>query len=350
MNLNRAAWRQLVRNWHPSPSLAQLQQRFLAAPAFSALEAIQNVSISDRPIRLDGAIVILGYWRSGTTLLHELLSLDPARTYPTTYACMNPHHFVLTQAQALARPTREVARPMDSVIVRADSPQEDEFALLGLGARSPYEGVLFPSRFEEALALADLKAMRADEAVFWKRAFLQFVRGVAYVGRERPLVLKSPAHGYRIETLAALLPGVRFVSIVRDPTTVFESAVRMWDKLISLYAHEAPISKDRIRQAVLADRVRFEQILRRGLSKIPDRHHVSVHYESLVADPVGTLTAIYDGLALEGFEPLRQAAELAKQRLAAYVPSAARPNEPWMSRLAAEWRDIYHAHDYRISA
>ncbi len=44
------------------------------------------------------AVVVLGYWRSGTTLLHELLCLDTRYTYPTTHACMNPHHFLLSEA------------------------------------------------------------------------------------------------------------------------------------------------------------------------------------------------------------------------------------------------------------
>jgi hypothetical protein len=30
------------------------------------------------------ALVVLGYWRSGPTLLHELLCLDARYTYPTT--------------------------------------------------------------------------------------------------------------------------------------------------------------------------------------------------------------------------------------------------------------------------
>jgi hypothetical protein len=48
------------------------------------------------------AVVVLGDWRSGTTLLHELLCLDARYTYPTTHACMNPHHFLPTEAWALA--------------------------------------------------------------------------------------------------------------------------------------------------------------------------------------------------------------------------------------------------------
>src|SRR5687767_12393088 len=42
-------------------------------------------------------IFILGHWRTGTTLLHELLVLDPRHSYPTTSECFDPCHPLLTE-------------------------------------------------------------------------------------------------------------------------------------------------------------------------------------------------------------------------------------------------------------
>ena len=42
-------------------------------------------------------IFIVGHWRTGTTLLHEFLILDPRHGYPTTYECLEPNHFLLTE-------------------------------------------------------------------------------------------------------------------------------------------------------------------------------------------------------------------------------------------------------------
>src|SRR6476661_4244350 len=36
------------------------------------------------------------YWRYGTTLLHELLVLDERYTFPTTYECYAPNHFLIS--------------------------------------------------------------------------------------------------------------------------------------------------------------------------------------------------------------------------------------------------------------
>ena len=41
----------------------------------------------------DPPLFVIGHWRSGTTLLHELLVLDPRHTYPNTYQCFEPHAF-----------------------------------------------------------------------------------------------------------------------------------------------------------------------------------------------------------------------------------------------------------------
>ena len=57
---------------------------------------IQRTTIKDDPI------FIVGHWRTGTTLLHELLVLDPRHTFPDNYACFAPAHFVLSR-RVLAR-------------------------------------------------------------------------------------------------------------------------------------------------------------------------------------------------------------------------------------------------------
>ena len=53
-------------------------------------------------------------------------------------------------------------RPMDQVTIRADSPQEDEFALTAMGVPSVYRGFLDPRRLPELKSLLD--------PIFWAEA------------------------------------------------------------------------------------------------------------------------------------------------------------------------------------
>src|SRR5260370_121735 len=92
-------------------------------------------------------IFIIGHWRTGTTLLHELLILDERHNYPNTYQCLAPHHFLLTEKlfTRLFRFLLPSRRPMDNMAAGWDRPQEDEFALCMLGAPSPYLTIAFPN-------------------------------------------------------------------------------------------------------------------------------------------------------------------------------------------------------------
>jgi len=62
-----------------------------------------------------------------------------------------------------------------------------------------------------------------------------FLSFLAVRGTGRPMILKSPTHGARVDTLRELLPDARYILIVRDPVTSFESVVRMWRKIFELY-------------------------------------------------------------------------------------------------------------------
>ncbi|HZD32715.1 MAG TPA: hypothetical protein VE779_13770, partial [Candidatus Angelobacter sp.] len=117
LNLTSSAWRQLRRNWHLLPSPMLLWQTFGPGTVLSAMTAMQR-SVSHEQLSkadLRDAVVVLGYWRSGTTLLHELLCLDNRFTFPTTHACMNPHHFLFSESSALAREGAVAQRPMDEM-------------------------------------------------------------------------------------------------------------------------------------------------------------------------------------------------------------------------------------------
>ena len=85
-------------------------------------------------------IFVIGHWRTGTTLLHDLFSVDPNLAYPTTFECFFPHHFLLTE-EVLSKVMRGLLpkkRPQDDVPVGFDRPQEEEFAMMILGEGTPY--------------------------------------------------------------------------------------------------------------------------------------------------------------------------------------------------------------------
>ena len=346
LNLTGGAWRQLRRNWHLRPSSILLWQALVPGSALSAAARLQaKVAYAQlAKATYQDAIVILGYWRSGTTLLHELLCLDSRYTYPTTHACMNPHHFVLTEASTLARGGSSIQRPMDEMEIRSSSPQEDEFALLSLGARSPYEALLIPEILPEALKLGDPRDLAPQDEKRWREVFLSFLAGVSARGMGRPMILKSPTHGNRVSTLRELLPNARFVLIVRDPVTSFESVVRMWRRMFETYAIGPIPPDDEIREAVIEDRPRFEAKLASSTADLTENRFVTITYESLTANPVAVIEQLYDQLELGDFESIRETLVAEVKRRCEYRAKGSLPSGAWRDRINREWTSILTQH------
>ena len=270
------------------------------ANVFSRLlwgHAVRRTQLNDPPL------FVLGHWRSGTTLLHELLMLDPRHICPNTYQCFNPSHFVWTEwfLPPLIGWMLPSTRPMDDVQAGLDRPQEDEFALCNLGVPSPYLTWAFPNHGPVADEYLDLQSLPEVEREAWKRSLREFVQRVA-LHRNRRIVLKSPTHTARVRTLLEVFPGARFVHIVRDPMVLFPSTVRLWKSLGDVQGLQVPSENTAwIERHVLDTFVRMYERFEQDRELVPAGRLVDVRYEDLVAEPVGRMRAIYEQLGLGDF-------------------------------------------------
>ena len=231
----------------------------------------------------------------GTTLLHELLALDERHAFPTTYECMEPNHFLLTENLftrwlPFFAPSK---RPMDNMAAGFSRPQEDEFALCMLGQPSPYLSVAFPnesSKYDEYLDLETLAPPALDS---WKGTFSRFLTELTFTHKKR-LILKSPTHSYRIKVLLEMFPNARFIHIVRNPYVVYPSTVNLWKSLYRAFALVQPTSQG-LKHRVLRNFVHLYNKIEEGKSLVDFDRFYELRYEDLVRDPVGqmgTLTTI----------------------------------------------------------
>jgi hypothetical protein len=250
-------------------------------------------------------VFILGHWRSGTTLLHELLVQDPRHNSPNTYQCFDPCHFLLT-GWIIRRyfnwmlPER---RLMDNMPIGWGRPQEEEFALALLGAPSPYTDFAFPNDAPLDFSTLDLDSLAAPLRAVWKRTFVRFLQAVSMRDARR-LVLKSPPHTCRIPTLLELFPDARFIHIVRDPFAVYSSTMNLWRTLYRVQGLQTPT------YAGLEDRVfatfnHFHHRLSETRPLIAANRFHELKYEDLTKDPVAEVRRIYERLDLEDFASAR---------------------------------------------
>ncbi|HUY26060.1 MAG TPA: sulfotransferase [Candidatus Binataceae bacterium] len=343
-NLNAAAWGG-IRARNREPIDRGLALRFyLAGGALSALGILQRRlygSVVDQTA-LKPPIFLVGHWRSGTTLLHELLALDGKFAAPSTYECFNPHHFLF----APYRPPDEklVLRPTGDMTVSPASPQEEEFALLCMGAISPYEAFLFPRALERFEALCDPDLFDGAQQLRWNDAMTWILKATAYVrGADKPLLLKSPANSFRIRRLGALFPGAAFIRTVREPCAVFASTLRLWQSMWQRYALTAPLAQEALIERILETRRALEQKLRSAAAFLPAGRYVTVRYEDLVSDPCATIELLYDRMALGDPSAL-----LPKVR--AYLAERPRPPaqsaDQWRPLVQARWPEMFDEFSY----
>jgi len=295
-------------------------------------------------------LFIIGHWRSGTTLLHELLMLDESFCCPNTWQCCVPGHFLLTEGVvsnvvAWMVPSK---RPMDDMAAGWDRPQEDEFALVNMGAPSPYRRMAFPRTSPAEPVALDLATLPREEVERWKRALRTFLARLAVRDPRRP-VLKSPPHTARTAVLAEMFPGAKFLHVVRDPFVVFPSTMRLWKSLHEVQAMQVDDGSTAEAYVFAA----FEQMyaaFERDRPGLPAGSFHELRYEDLVADPVGRLREVYERLDLGDFNRVRPALEAQARAMKEYRTNDYRHDPRIVAEIARRWRPFIDRYGYRIPA
>ena len=261
----------------------------------------QRPELLKRPV--ERPVFVFGVPRAGTTLLSNLLAVDPARRSPLTWEVDDPvppptKDRLYTDPRALARLEMErkmlAARPDAGKYYRSSAvyPNECMFfinadfkALMweGRGKLPNYRDWLFKD--------ADL-----GSTYQYHKRFLQVLQA------EAPGVwnLKQPSHALWLETLLKTYPDARLVWTHRDPLTAtgsFCSLMKMGSSAFGLTPDLEWIAKNYSWQAVEhADRI-MDARARIGRDRIID-----VHYADLMRDPIGSMRKLYGSLG-DDFTP-----------------------------------------------
>jgi len=250
-------------------------------------------------------VFIIGHWRSGTTLLHEYMILDPEFTFADTYACFTPAHFLVSRyflkpATSILMPKK---RPIDNMAAGFDRPQEDEFALCALGLPSPYIHLLFANDSPKFQPFLTLRNIDEKERQNWLDTFDFFLRSLT-VQNPRRILLKSPPHTARIRAILSRYPDAKFVHIHRNPFKLFPSTYNLWMRLAKDEGLQVPTGNG-MEEYVLST---FEEMYEAFEADVPllrDDQFCDIAYKELTSDPVQTVRKIYERLNLGDFDRVK---------------------------------------------
>ena len=284
-------------------------------------------------------VFILGHWRSGTTLLHNILSQDTKNfCFPNTYQVLNPSTFLLSEGllspifDFLSAPTR----PMDNVKMGMKMPQEDEFAPMLETLYSVYLAMAFPSRNDHYQRYLSFDDAEMDEREAWKDSFLQFSKKLTFKqGADRSLLYKTPSHTARIKILLEIFPDAKFVHISRDPYRVIQSSRHFFDKAVwKFYLQRPDLEK-------LDDQIieRYNAVYHSYFSHrelIASGNLVELKFEEFELDPMRHIDRIYSQLDLPDYAAVKTSLQSYVESLEGYQKNAFKAIDPELKHKIKE--------------
>ncbi len=346
-------WRLLIKNrFRVSPRKLHIALGVSVFTPFNDLLAIAQALFFERQIQRTEVtrppVFILGHWRSGTTLLHELMVTDPQFASPSTYQCFAPSHFLLSEALMVRfggflLPKK---RPMDDMEAGWRLPQEDEFALMNLGVPSPYLRIAFPKTQAQALEYLSMNGLSEAELASWRSKFTWFIRALTYHYGGKRLVIKSPPHTGRITELSRLYPDAKFIHLTRDPRKLFSSTLRLWKSLEQVQAlHESP-SDEEMKDYVTECLTRMYRDFDAAREDVGSRNVVDLRYEDLVANPMTSMSRLYEELELGDFGQIAPQLEKRLSNHDRYRPNEHRIDEQLEREILKRWPDYAARYGY----
>ncbi len=312
-----------------------------ACETFFNSEDIEGAQVIENPI------FIVGHWRSGTTHLHNLMSLNEDYACPTAYQALFPNHFIFSQVGGLLfnliAPT---TRPMDNVTFSANVPHEDEFALAAHCGVSPYMRTWFPVTGGGAYSEVDPNKLPPEALESWRKSFLLFLKKMA-LSEGKPLILKSPPHLGRVALLREMLPQSKFIHIIRNPYVIYASTHRLWDKSLGA-AHLQIPSSELVDQIILSWFKEMFDLYERDKSLLPEGSLVEVKFEDLEKNPLVTLERIFDALGLKGFDKFSVRVISYLNSIKDYKKNEHILTESDKAKVRAYWAPIFERYGYSM--
>lgn len=280
----------------------------------SLVAPIQNYRyrklLADKPIEHD-PVFILGHWRSGTTFVHNVLSSDKHFGYCTTYQTVFPHFMMFGQGffKTFVKWIMPSKRPTDNMELAPDQPQEEEFAIQNMCPYNYYDFWVFPKRMKEfAHKYLTFDEATEEERKEFRDTFQKFVRIALWNTGGTQFLSKNPPHTARVKEILKMYPNAKFIYLVRNPYTVFNSTHSFFTNTIKPLEFHS-ISDEEMDQNILDVYNIMHDHYKADKHLIPEGNLIEVKFEDFEADALGMTEKIYKELSLPGFEEARPAIE-----------------------------------------
>lgn len=272
----------------------------------SPLAALQNKryakQLAGQTLEYD-PVFILGHWRSGTTFVHNVLSCDSHFGYNTTYQTVFPHLMMWGQPffkknMSWLMPDK---RPTDNMELAVDLPQEEEFALANMMSYTYYNFWFLPQYQQE---YADKYLLFNDiseaELKVFEEVFTKLIKISLWNTGGSQFLSKNPPHTGRVKELVKMFPNAKFIYLMRNPYTVFESTRSFFTNTIQPLKLQ-DITNERLEENILSIYTKLYHKYEADKKFIPEGNLIEVKFEDFEVDAMAMTEEIYRSLSIPGF-------------------------------------------------
>ena len=296
-------------------------------------------------------IFVIGHWRSGTTLLHELLVLDERHTYSEHLRLLLPEPLSAHGPRFPAAARRIAAQ------AAADGQHGGGLGLprkktnsrcATWACRRPTRRSPFPTTRPQNQEFFELADVSPRQRARWQNGLMWFLKCLT-VRTPRRIVLKSPPHTFRIKVLLEMFPKARFIHIIRNPLVIFPSTINLWKRLYRNDGLQVP-TYEGLDEHVFATFTRMYEVFERDRSLIPAGQFCEVRYEDLVAQPIQQMQRVYEELNLGGFEKVRPQMEAYFAKKADYKTNRYQLPPELAAEISRRWASFFQRYGYSKDA
>jgi hypothetical protein len=249
-------------------------------------------------------IFIIGFWRSGTTLMHNLITQNPDYGYVTTYQAVFPKLCMLNQwwIQGIAKHLMPKTRPYDNMKLDFEYPQEEEIAMGNLQSLSFYNFFYFPKDIDfyakHDLLLQDVSP---EKLQIWKELYIRLIKTALINSNGKRFVSKNPPNTARVKLLLEMFPDAKFIYMHRNSYDAIHSFQRFMHAVhdgikLQNYDHKVHThNMIRIYKTVIEQYNEQKKL-------IPPGQLIEVKFEEFEKNMRGQTEKVYKTLNLPDFE------------------------------------------------
>ena len=257
-------------------------------------------------------VFIVGNFRSGSTLLHRLLTKDEKSTSfsswelylaPSVFGrfffrwLMKLNYFIGNPAKwIIGLFNRIVEKEAVMHEIRLNEAEEDGQVLFHIWSSFDLLAFFpFPKLIRNYIYYDD--KIPEEEKEKDMRYYSEIVKKHIYAHGGKRYISKNPSYSPKVRTLHQQYPDAKFINLVRNPLQVIPSTISLYSKHCHNYGD--PETEYTLQESVIEHSKHWYTYPHQYLKQLPRDQYMRIRYKDLVADPEKTIKDIYKQFGFE---------------------------------------------------